>query len=526
MLEDVSAKTIVVLGAGPAGLTAAVELLALGYRVRILERQTYVGGISATIDHHNNKMDLGGHRFFSKSKRVLEWWLSFLPLSLSDPNLQNGLKLFYQGQSLNLDSIIKTKTFLVEDKDDIMLIRSRKSRIYFAGKFYAYPLRLSLSMLFNIGFFNSIKIIFSYVTSKIFPVTPEVTLEDFFINRFGRSLYKMFFKSYTEKVWGRSCARIPATWGHQRIKGLSLLKFLLHGLARVPLFRSLVNQKKVETSLIEYFLYPKYGPGHLWRKVADKVEGSGGKIEYGITLKSIEVDSLSGKQEVAFYSAGQSAGETVKCDAIISTIAVDELLELLGSSVPSNVLQMSKGLKFRSLITVALLFSSTDFPELTDNWLYIHSSDIKIGRIQIFNNWSPALVDKPDTVWIGAELFCDTDEDTWSSSDGSLVNLCMDGLRRLGLVGADVKLRDSKVVRVPKAYPSYVDGYESFTSIVEYLNTLPNLFTIGRNGMHRYNNQDHSMLAAFEAVRLIHSGETDRSALWSINTEMDYHEEK
>ncbi|GAC1676446.1 MAG: NAD(P)/FAD-dependent oxidoreductase [Candidatus Acidiferrum sp.] len=501
-------KTAIIIGAGPGGLTAAFELATrTDIQPIVLERSTYMGGISRTINYKGNRMDLGGHRFFSKSDRVMEWWLKQLPMAREGENLHD---------------------------DRRMLARSRKSRIYFLRKFFNYPIQLSGATLLNLGVWRTLRIGLSYLRSVFFPPKQVKNLEQFFISRFGRELYATFFKSYTEKVWGVACRDISAEWGAQRIKGLSIRKAILHFLKRSGQKGKTTGdlaQKRTETSLIEQFLYPKLGPGQMWEEVARRLQENGGQIVTEFNATGVET---SGGQITAI--TGQDA-QGKECryhgDYFFSTTSVQELVRAMKADVPANVREISEGLQYRDFITVGLLLTRLTIEEpgggqtklITDNWIYLQDPDVLAGRLQIFNNWSPYLVADPDKVWIGVEYFCREGDHLWRRTDEEMAQLAIAELDKIKIIDKSDVL-DSTVARMPKTYPAYFGAYERFDEVREYLDTFPNLFLIGRNGMHKYNNQDHSMLTAMVSVDNIIAGRTDKANIWEVNTEMEYHEAK
>jgi protoporphyrinogen oxidase len=521
-------RTAIIIGAGPAGLTAAYELIArAGVQPIVLEMSEYMGGLARTINYKGNRIDIGGHRFFSKSDRVMEWWFSFLPLqSLGD----TGARIKYQGGQRSVAGAAAAPD--PERENRVMLLRNRLSRILFTGRFFSYPITLSVDTVRKLGVFKTILIGFSYLRSLAFPIRPEKSLEDFFINRFGRWLYYMFFKTYTEKVWGVPCSQISAEWGAQRIKGLSIYKALLHILkTALRPWRSDIFQKDSETSLIESFLYPKFGPGQMWEEVALRVSAGGGQILTGFRVDRIE--HRDHRTVTAIWATHTETGERRRFggDYFFSSMPVRELTAALDPEPPAPIREIAAGLIYRDFITVGVLCRRLSVREkleggrIKDNWIYIQEPDVLVGRLQIFNNWSPYMVSDPDTVWIGLEYFCYEGDDLWRKTDSELAALAKDELQQLKFVGPEDVL-DSTVIRMPKAYPAYFGSYDRFGEISAYTDGFDNLFLVGRNGMHRYNNQDHSMLAAMTAVDNIIDGVRSRENLWALNTEMDYHEEK
>jgi protoporphyrinogen oxidase len=514
-------KRAIIIGAGPAGLTAAYELMSrTDIQPIIYETTDMVGGIARTSLYKNNRIDLGGHRFFSKSARVTEWWLSKFPLQHIENTIKEQVKIIVGDiQSSYLESDLDP-----EKNSRIMLVRKRLSRILFRRRFFDYPVSLSFATLRNLGFLRVVRVGLSYIRAKLFPIRHETSLEDFFINRFGRELYKTFFKYYTEKVWGISCRAIKPDWGAQRIKGLSIIKILSHAMR--SLVRKNKSNQKIETSLVEYYLYPKYGPGQLWEVIANFIKKGTGEIHLNQNVIGL---SWQNKNITGVIVQDQVTGEVknANADYVFSTMPVKDLVAGMGNDVPADVRQTAEQLQYRDFLTIGLLFSRLKTPSgsLPDNWIYVQEEDVKVGRIQIFNNWSPYLVENPDTIWLGLEYFCQEGDELWSMNNQDLIHLGINELTSLGL--ADPKnYLDGVVLRMPKAYPAYFGGYERFQLIRDYVDQFENLFLIGRNGMHRYNNMDHSMLTAMTAVDNIMSGATTKENLWKVNTETDYHEGK
>lgn len=523
-----SQKTAIIIGAGPAGLTAAYELLAqTDIKPIIYEMSNEIGGISRTVKYKGYRMDIGGHRFFSKSDVVMNWWLKFLPMQTVE---DQAITIAYQNQRRDIQ---KNEEQVDPDNANlVMLLRSRKSRIYFLRKFFDYPITLSKNTIVNLGLFRTLKILFSYLYTKASPIKTEKNLEQFFINRFGKVLYLTFFKSYTEKVWGVPCSQISAEWGAQRIKGLSIAKAIQHIIKKIFALNSRsVAQKDVETSLIERFLYPKYGPGQLWEEVAEQIKARGGEIHLNAGIQKVfsEGDSITAVQVCHPIT---KEIERVEGDYFISTMPVKELIRGLQADVPSEVREVSEGLVYRDFITVGLLVDSLSIRDkekgqklIDDNWIYVQEPDVLLGRIQIFNNWSPHLVKDSDKVWLGLEYFCYESDDLWRMADDDFAKFAIDELVKIGFIRkSDVV--DHTVIRVPKTYPAYFGTYPEFDKLKSYINQFENLYLVGRNGMHRYNNQDHSMLTAMAAVENIKNGVKDKSAIWEINTEQEYHEAK
>lgn len=521
-----SEPSILIIGAGPAGLTAALELVRAGLKPVVVEADSQVGGISKTINFEGNRMDLGGHRFFSKSDWVMNWWQEILPVDLEDATSQS-LRLNYQNQSRDFEpSYIADNT----DRDRVMLVRERVSRIYYLRSFFDYPVKINANTIRNLGFGRLAKIGWDYSKATVRPISPELTLEDFLINRFGRELYRTFFKGYTEKVWGVPCAEISAEWGAQRIKGLSISRALLHAVRKY--LKRGTDSRNTETSLIEQFLYPKLGPGQLWEVVAELVEKGGGQVLMNQRAVRIHHD---GADITAVDVLDHDSGETrrLECSNLISTMPVKELVEGMSPAAPEDMHAIAGGLPYRDFVTAGLLVPRMFLPSRgglvegmpPDNWIYVQEPDVKLGRLQIFNNWSPAMVEDHPKIFLGLEYFCSEGDEIWNMARDRFLSFAADELEKIGLIRAD-EVETGTVIRVPKAYPAYFGAYNRMGELRQYFSGFSNLYLVGRNGMHRYNNQDHSMLSAKLAVECILDPSRDRAAIWDINAEQDYHEEK
>jgi protoporphyrinogen oxidase len=494
-----------------------------GIQPLVLEKSDQVGGISRTVNYKGNRIDIGGHRFFSKVDRVMDWWTAILPVEHSE---ETAHRLVYQNREHVFSSNGSGPNAASDDL--VMLVRPRKSRILYLRKFFDYPLSLNFQTLKQLGMVRTVKAGVSYLAAAARPIRPELTLEDFLINRFGRHLYLTFFKSYTEKVWGVACNKISAEWGAQRIKGVSLLKALAHSFKKLRKARSNdIRQKHSETSLIEKFLYPKLGPGQLWEEVAKHICSQGAEVLTGWTVCRIHTND----NRVTGVTARHANGELRHFPAayVFSTMSVQELIQAFDAPVPQKVVEVSEGLVYRDFITVGLLLDRFKIREsdhsLTDNWIYIQEPDVRVGRMQIFNNWSPYMVSDPTKVWIGLEYFCYDTEMLWQLSDREMIELAVAEAEKIGIV-ARADVIDATVIRMEKAYPAYFGTYDRFHVIREFVDRYKNLFLVGRNGMHKYNNQDHSMLTAMTAVDNIVTGRLDKENIWSVNTEMDYHESR
>jgi protoporphyrinogen oxidase len=520
-------RRALIVGAGPAGLTAAYELLTrTDLLPLVVEKSGYMGGIARTVSYKGNRIDVGGHRFFSKSDRVMEWWLRFLPLQA---HADERFEIAYQRSRRSVGGGEGPDP---EREERVMLVRPRKSRIYYRRRFFDYPISISPDTVRKLGIWRTIRIGLSYLRALLFPIRPERNLEEFFVNRFGRELYLTFFRDYTEKVWGVSCREISAEWGAQRVKGLSILRAVVHFAKQLLPRKADVAQKGTETSLIERFLYPKRGPGQMWEVVAEEVRRLGGEIRTGVEAVGFE---HGGGRIVAARLRDVATGTTerVEADLFFSTMPVKDLVAGLAPPPPGEIAALARGLVYRDFVTVGLLCRRLAIRErashgdgaITDNWIYIQEPEVKVGRLQIFNNWSPYLVADPATTWIGLEYFCNEGDALWSMSDADLVELGKEEMARIGIVGRDDVL-DGVVLRMEKTYPAYFGTYPRFGELRAFLDAIENLYLVGRNGMHRYNNQDHSMLAAMTAVDNVIAGRTDKANVWEVNTEEEYHEER
>ena len=514
-------KKVIVIGAGPAGLTAAYELLdkSKDYDVIVLEESDTFGGISRTVNYKGNRMDMGGHRFFSKVPEVNEWWEKMLPTQGKMP--KDDVKLGRKS------SVLKGGPN-PEKTDRVMLRRNRLSRIFFKRKFFDYPVSLKMETLKNMGFGTTIVVGFSYLKSAIFK-RKENSLEDFYINRFGKKLYSMFFENYTENLWGRHPSEISPEWGAQRVKGLSIIAILKDMFGK--LFKK--KNRKVETSLIEEFAYPKLGPGQLWELTADEIIKKNGEIIKNAKVVNIHKDKKGLLTGVTYIKDGKKI--KLLGDYVISSMPIKDLVEGM-DNVPKKYLKIASGLPYRDYMTVGVLIDHLNLKNETkiktignivpDDWVYVHDKNVKMGRFQIYNNWSPYLVkDLEHTVWMGLEYFCNEGDDMWSMSDDDFAKMGIQEMILMNLIDDEDNVLDYHVERVKKAYPAYFDTYEQIDELRDYLNTISNLYCVGRNGQHRYNNLDHSMCTSFETVKNILNGVKDKSNIWNVNTEKEYHEE-
>jgi protoporphyrinogen oxidase len=473
MLTRKEDKKVIIIGGGPAGLTAAYELNKSGIRSEVFEKDDIVGGISRTVNYKGYRFDIGGHRFFTKVKVVQDMW----------------------------DEVLRRD----------FLLRDRLSRIYYRKKFFNYPFEVK-NAVFGLGIFNSLLIVLSYLRAQVIPIKPENTFEQWITNRFGYRLYKIFFKTYTEKVWGIPCSEISSEWAAQRIKGLSLFSALKNALLKKP-----HADKNVIKTLINSFHYPKMGPGMMWEKVREIVEEG-----------LCRVHMSSGIEKIYWHNDAVLAVETcnggitsrISGTDFISSMPIRELIAKLEPLPPSEILKAGDKLNYRDFITVSLIIDKKTI--FKDNWIYIHDLNVKVGRIQNFKNWSPYMVPDPDKTCLGMEYFCLENDEFWSMSNENLVDLAKNELENLGFAKKS-EIIDGTVVRMPKAYPVYDEEYKkALEQIKEFLGNISNLQLVGRNGMHKYNNQDHSMLTSMLAVKNILGGHFD---LWKVNADQDYHEE-
>jgi len=467
---------ILIIGAGPAGLTAAYDLAKQGRASTVVEADPeYVGGIARTARYGKFRFDIGGHRFFSKNDEIVALWREILP-----------------------DEFIEVQ---------------RLSRIFYGGRFYDYPLRPANAVR-NLGLWQSFLCVASYAYRQVRPIAPERSFRDWITNRFGDRLFETFFRSYTEKVWGMKCSEISADWAAQRIKGLSLWKAALASLGIRKRGGGAVK------TLIDRFHYPRLGPGRMWERCTTLVEERGSRVLMDRTV--VRLERGEGGVHTVICRDGDGGEHTFDCRHVISSMPLRELVEAMDPPAPAQVLAAARALRYRDFLTVALVVRHEDcFP---DNWIYIHEPGVKVGRIQNFRRWSEAMVPEPGVNVLGLEYFCFEGDDLWESSDADLLELGATELDRIGLVPR-ASVHDGTVVRMPKAYPIYDDGYKSAVARIRawLAQAVPNVAPAGRNGMHKYNNQDHSMMAALIAARNL-TGRDTRDP-WNVNTDAEYHEE-
>ncbi len=514
-------KTIAIIGAGPAGLSCAYEILknSSDFNVVIFEETSFIGGISRTVNHKGNRMDIGGHRFFSKDESIVKWWLEILPLqnqqTLDDILLNQEKKL----PLLGLDP---------EKEDNVTLIRNRVSRIFYNQKFFDYPIKMKAQTIKNLGLKTTFLAGFSYLFSTI-KKRKEKSLEDFYINRFGQKLYSMFFEGYTEKLWGRHPKNISPDWGRQRVKGLSIFGILKDIFFKIFPF---INHK-VETSLIEEFYYPKFGPGQLWEEVAKKIEEMGGKIEFN--SKVVELNNENNKIKSISYIKNNEK-KTFDTDYVVSSMPLKDLV-LATKNTPSDIQKIADNLPYRDFVTVGILVKDINLKNKTkiktfkeripDCWIYVQDTSVKLGRMQFFNNWSPYLVkDYKNTQWIGLEYFCQENDSFWNMKEDDILDFVANELKNMKIINSKEEILDFHRERVKKAYPAYFDSYKDIDKIIDFTNSKENLFCIGRNGQHRYNNMDHSTKTGFLAAEAILQNKLNKNEIWNVNTEKEYHETK
>ncbi|WP_462360777.1 NAD(P)/FAD-dependent oxidoreductase [Paraprevotella clara] len=520
-------KTAIIIGAGPAGLTAGIELLRQTDIIPILlEEKDCVGGLSRTVFYHGNRMDIGGHRFFSKDPDIMKWWTTLLPLQGSpaqDDLLTPCMKTFVPGGP---DP---------EKEDRTMLLRRRISRIFYLKKFFDYPVTFNAKTILNLGLGRTVRAAIGYLRATL-SKRPELSLQDFYINRFGRPLYKMFFEHYTEKVWGVHPSVLGADWGAQRVNGLSIKALLKNMLVRKKRTPGDIRQKDTEKSLIENFLYPKFGPGQLWETAAQEIE----RDEKGTILLKHRLVRIhyEGGLIRSVTAATPDGHVDIPCDYVLSSMPVKDLVSTFtGITVPPEVFSVATSLPYRDFITVGILVDRlkirhngqppTFGNRIPDTWIYIQERDVRIGRLQVFNNWSPYLVeDYRNCIWLGLEYFCNENDELWNKTDRDFISMAIGELVHIGILEDETHVKDSTIVREKKAYPAYHGSYRRLKEVTAWLDRIPNLYCIGRNGQHRYNNMDHSMLTAMEAVAHIRDGKTDKQDIWNINTEQEYHERK
>ncbi len=543
-----SQKIAIIAGAGPAGLTAAYELLKrTDIKPIVFEATDAIGGIAQTFNYKGNRIDIGGHRFFSKSDRVMRWWFNILPLqgAPAADTAEKAHEIDYATEAIMeylcpecIEPGLPHKGVTVtraapdpEKEDRVMLQRPRLSRIYYKRAFFPYPIAITLTVAKRLGLWNTFLIGMSYIKAQAFPIKDESYLDSFYINRFGKRLYETFFRDYTEKVWGVPCSDIRSDWGAQRVKGLSLRRAVSHAIRDLLSSDFKKSQEERETSLITRFYYPKFGPGQMWETVADEVKKCGGEVRMKHKISGVHM--TAGKvTSVTVEDVVTGNREDITCDHFFSTMPVKHLMGMISPSVPDTVREVADGLAYRDFLTVGVLLNKLHVKErgkhpaadVPDNWIYIQEGDVRVGRVQIFNNWSPYMVDNyRDHVWIGMEYFVNEGGDLWVMDDKKLIEFGIAELEKIDFIRKE-DVVDACVLRMPKAYPAYIGSYDQLDTVRDFVVKIPNLHLIGRNGMHRYNNQDHSMLTAMMTVDNIVEGKEDSSNIWDVNVEMVYHE--
>lgn len=516
-------KKVVIIGGGPAGLSCAYYLLknSSNYEVTVLEKDKQVGGISKTIEFNGYKIDTGIHRFFTKNDEVMNLWKDIL-------TVQN--KPSYEDKLLNKNRKYDKYGSDPEKEDKSFLIKDRYTRIYYDKKFYDYPISINYKTLKNMGFITIFKAGFSYLKS-VFIKKEEKSLEDFYINRFGKVLYNMFFESYTEKVWGIHPNKISPSWGAQRVKGLSIKEIIKDYIFKVLKIK---NNKNTETSLIETFYYPKLGCGQMYEEMASKIKSMGGNVILLSNVKKIEIND--NKITKVIYEKGNIEHE-INCDICVSSMPIKDLINSFNIDVSKDILNISSNLPYRNFMSVGLVVDKFNLKNNTkiktinniipDSWIYVQDPSVKMGRIQIFNNWSSYLfknkIDISNKVLIGLEYFSSDDDKYYNMSDEEFIKFAISEGEKLNFIKPEF-VEQSIRIKIPKAYPAYFGVYDKIDKVVDYLNSFSNLYCIGRNGQHRYNNMDHSILTGIETAKCVIKNKSDKSDIWKVNTEKEYHE--
>ncbi|MCQ2740503.1 MAG: NAD(P)/FAD-dependent oxidoreductase [Alphaproteobacteria bacterium] len=512
----------IIIGCGPAGITAAYELAKhADMQIELIEKSSHIGGMSATMNFDGNKLDLGPHRFFTKSDRVQKLWETVLPLqghpTVDDIELEHNLPFSKQK---NAPDPQKT--------DNVLLTRPRLTRIYYRKKFFDYPVSLSLNTIKGLGLFNMALIGLSYFKSLLHK-RKEISLEDFFINRFGAVLYKTFFKDYTEKLWGINCKEISAEWGAQRVKGISIAQILKEILGKLILRKKF---KTNQTSLIEAFYYPKLGAGQMYEQMAKTAQEKGADLRFNTTVEKIKIEN----NQVKSVTVNQNGKLTeLPCDTLISSMPIQELVAKIDGPVPAKVAETAQNLSYRNIRLATFLLTKLKLKNTTklktynnlipDVWIYIQEKGGKAGRMEIINNFSPYLVkNNKDQVCITVEYFCSDTDEIWTQDEDDFLDMVMGELEQMDIAAKEDFISRTSY-KIEKAYPAYFGAYKDFGVVKDYLNSVTNLYPIGRNGMHKYNNMDHSILTALETVDCI-TRSTDKSSIWEVNTEQAYHEQK
>ncbi len=504
-------KTALILGAGPAGLTTAYELLQrTDIKPLVIEKNSVVGGMCVSVRYKGNFMDVGGHRYFTKFKKVRDWWLNILPLqtvaSKDDILLQ---------RDLHLQNTPDTPEINPNIDDDVMLKRYKLCRIFYLERFFDYPVSLNFSTIIGLGPLRMTKIFLSYVRAKIWKIKPEKTAEDFLINMFGRELYQTFFKNYTEKLWGIECKEISAEWGRERIRGIRFWETL------ISLFKNIfVRSVKPE----DPFLYPKLGPGQFWEKIAAKIVEQGGEIRLNCEAVQIDTDG----KNIRFVELKNSEGKTEKtaADYVVSSLPLKNLLQITNNA-PQEVRKVANGLMYRNFRSAAVLLNKLNIKNtskiptvngiLPDTWVYIHEKGVQMGRMQVYNNWSPYLLKEDNKVWIGFEYFGGDSDEIWTMSAAEFEKLAVAEGIKLGIIAKEDVL-DVTSYKLDKAYPAYFGAYNEFATVKKYIDEIKNLYPVGRAGLHKYINIDHVVLSGMAAAENIAENMPDKENIWNVDT--------
>lgn len=518
-----NSRRAIIIGAGPAGITAGYEIIKhTDIQPIVFERSDQIGGLSRTEAIDGHLFDIGPHRFFSKSPQVLNWWNEILPIQAQEKqiNPDDSMQAFTNITDLSPD-----------ESDNVLLIIKRETRIFYNGKFFSYPVKLDLQTIRGLGFGKTIRAGFRYLAAACIK-REEENLEDFFINRFGKDFYQMFFEHYTWKVWGKHPRELAATWGSQRVKRISLSGIFKEILQSNKLARKICNKRQTpERKLIEeYFYFPKFGAGHMWRRASDKIQEMGGKL---FTNSDVTRINIEGNRVLSVNIHNNS--EPVECDFLFSSMPIPALINALsGIEVPAEVKEIADNLPFRDYITTGILLEKLEITDnstrktinnqFTDNWIYIQDKSVRVGRIYFMNNFSPYMVRDKSKILIGAEYFCTEGDDLWKMNETDFIKMTIMELEKIGILKPE-NVYKAFQIKEKKAYPAYYGSYNELNKVISFLNRIENLYCIGRNGQHRYNNMDHSMLTSVEAVKhMISEEKCDKEQIWSVNADSEYQE--